>query len=772
MDRLVSPGVFTLENDLTFLPKGISEIGAAFIGPTLKGPAFRPVIVESPADFQRTFGLTSPNFYTPYAVMQYLSEASRATIVRVLGLSGYDSTLHKSYILKLSGSGGSAVLGLIHPSQVGVSLASVTATGTPFNFSLTISGSNGTHAFTSMSSDTTSPNYWAGVIGTSPATAYDGYAYATFPNAASQVATGSIAATLATVELNLSGSVYGAYSNANTPWITSQTISGNKHNLFRCWTLSDGNAANTDVKIAITNIRPSTIAGEYGTFSLQVRDFADTDNKLSILEQYDNLTLNPIDPNYVARRVGTSRTYIDPNGDVYLDGDFPNNSTYIYIDIADGLEQVSTTALPNGFAALNTPLNSANVPAPAYVTTRYYTPAGSSIAVANSKVYFGVDMNSDATLAYIAPLPSGSATQVGVNASGSADVGFDLTTSLAAQDIADLAPTTAVTLRRFIVPFQGGFDGMNPAQVYATGGNITGTNTQGFDLSESTKDGAIAYNMALTAISNPETFDINMLVTPGVIYSQHPYIVTQGITLCENRGDCFYILDGDVLGATTTSIINAVSGLNTNYAATYHPWIKVLDAGSNKTVWVPPAVVMPSVYAFSDRVSAEWYAPAGLSRGGIGQALQVRSRLGSSDRDVLYDARINPIASFPGQGIAAWGQKTLQVEASALDRVNVRRLLITVKKFIASAARYLVFEQNVEGTRNRFLSIVNPYLSNVAERNGLYAFKVVMDDSNNTPDVIDRNYLVGQLYLQPARSAEFIQLEFNILPTGATFPTA
>jgi phage tail sheath protein FI len=179
---------------------------------------------------------------------------------------------------------------------------------------------------------------------------------------------------------------------------------------------------------------------------------------------------------------------------------------------------------------------------------------------------------------------------------------------------------------------------------------------------------------------------------------------------------------------------------------------------------------MGGVYAFNDKVAAEWFAPAGLNRGGISVALQVRSRLAQPDRDDLYEGRVNPIAQFPGQGIVTWGQKTLQQQASALDRINVRRLLIAVKKFIASSSRYLVFEPNVEATRARFLSIVNPYLSSVQERNGLYAFKVVMDETNNTADMIDRNILVGDLYLKPTKTAEFIVLNFNVLPTGAVFP--
>jgi phage tail sheath protein FI len=259
-------------------------------------------------------------------------------------------------------------------------------------------------------------------------------------------------------------------------------------------------------------------------------------------------------------------------------------------------------------------------------------------------------------------------------------------------------------------------------------------------------------------------------VIPGVNYEQHPYVTQYAIDACEDRQDCFYIMDLVSYGATISEANTTAALLDTNYAAGWYPWVKVLNSNTNRFMWAPPSVVLPEVFAYNDNAAAEWFAPAGLNRGGIPGATQVKSRLTRANRDELYENKVNPIATFPGQGIVAWGQKTLQKKASALDRINVRRLLIAMKKFIASSSRYLVFEQNTEATRNRFLNIVNPYLASVQERQGLYAFRVVMDETNNTADVIDRNQLVGQIYLQPARAAEFIVIDFNIMPTGATFP--
>jgi phage tail sheath protein FI len=179
---------------------------------------------------------------------------------------------------------------------------------------------------------------------------------------------------------------------------------------------------------------------------------------------------------------------------------------------------------------------------------------------------------------------------------------------------------------------------------------------------------------------------------------------------------------------------------------------------------------MGGVLAFNDQVGAEWFAPAGLNRGGVPSVLKAERKLSQADRDNLYNGNVNPLATFPGEGVVVFGQKTLQRKATALDRVNVRRLLIALKDFIGQVGKNLVFEQNTNVTRNRFLAQVNPYLESVVQRQGLFAYKVVMDDTNNTADVIDRNQLVGQIYIQPTKTAEFIILNFNVLPTGAVFP--
>jgi phage tail sheath protein FI len=330
----------------------------------------------------------------------------------------------------------------------------------------------------------------------------------------------------------------------------------------------------------------------------------------------------------------------------------------------------------------------------------------------------------------------------------------------------NVAPTT----RKFIVPFQGGFDGARPNLPKYSGKWIASSNTFGFDCSSTTAPGTKAYTKAFTLLSNTDYYDMNMLVTPGILNNKHSVVTTLARNLVESRQDTFYVMDSNALEDSITDVVSDTTTLDSNYTATYWPWVRILNPDKNIPLWVPPSVVVPGVLAFNDSVAAPWYAPAGLTRGGLTTVSDTYVNLSQTMRDTLYEARINPIANFPNEGVVIWGQKTLQARPSALDRVNVRRLLIDVKKFIASSTRFLVFEQNTTQTRNRFLAIANPYMEQVRARQGLFAFRVIMDQTNNTPDLIDQNILYGQIFLQPTRTAEFIILDFNIQPTGAAFP--
>jgi len=301
-----------------------------------------------------------------------------------------------------------------------------------------------------------------------------------------------------------------------------------------------------------------------------------------------------------------------------------------------------------------------------------------------------------------------------------------------------------------------------PVAASGTFGGATGTLSGVYGTPDS------AYTSSLGLLSNKDEFQFDILTVPGKTQQSNSSVVALAIQTCIDRGDAIAVVDLNDKGANILTTIGEASELDSSYAAAYYPWVQVNSPQTSKSVWVPPSVIIPSVYEYNDKASAAWFAPAGFKRGGI-SVIQTERKLSPTDRDTLYLNKVNPIATFPGQGIVVYGQKTLQSKASALDRINVRRLLIELKRTIGQVANTFVFEQNTQANRNAFLAKIRPYLDSVQQRQGLYAYKVVMDDTNNTNDIIDRNQLVGQIFIQPTKTVEFVILDFNVNPTGSTF---
>ena len=293
---------------------------------------------------------------------------------------------------------------------------------------------------------------------------------------------------------------------------------------------------------------------------------------------------------------------------------------------------------------------------------------------------------------------------------------------------------------------------------------ISNTDTQGIP--------AHAYTQSIDLLANKDSYRYNFITVPGLIrnstLTNHIGVVNQLITNITERGDSMAIVDVVEYGKNTTEVVNATTAFDTSFVATYWPWAQTIDPATGQNVWVPASTLIPGVYMANDRAAYPWIAPAGTNRGIMTNVTRVERVITQSGRDTLYEANVNPLATLPGYGVVVYGQKTLQKKNTALDRVNVRRLLIELNNYIGQIAQSLVFEQNTSATRNEFLAQVNPYLSTIQQQQGLYDFKVVMDDTNNTPTVIDNNQLVGQIYIQPTKTSEFILLEFNILPTGVT----
>jgi len=823
-ERIISPGVFTNEVDQSFLAGGVAQIGAAIVGTTVKGPALVPTQITSYGEFEQIFGSYTDDSYIPFVVNDYLRNGNVITVTRLLYEDGYSIENGAIGVIAKSGSGAGAVevvTHVLHPTQAVLGAGNV-VNAAYFEDSVINNDESGSFEIKvsgSFTTDTSIPGYSAFIAGNGASVSAsivstdNSYITKTFGRSPKSVDypvyvqyenknASSLFNDMADVTISLEqvdGADYAFledYQTAATPFITSQKIGATAKNLFKFHTLSHGTSVSSEVKIGIRDIRPASEVSDpngYGTFTVEVRrvnttnifntpySSQDTDSTPDIVESFTNLNLDPDSPRYISRVIGDRYSTVTDAGDVVINGDYPNLSKFIRVEVDPGVSEKtnSETLIPFGYAALTSPIpmysSSLNLSAAATKTSQVQT-------TFNSRNYFGFDFTNLNNLNYLSPIPT-------ANSTTGSNVDFYL--GDVSQDAAANFPTAAtaysgsleaslnantftddisINTRKFMVPMQGGFDGARPNLPKLSGTNIKSTNTFGFDCSGTTTAGTKAYNKAFSVLSNTDFYDMNMLITPGVIDSLHPLVTSAARNLVEQRQDTFYIMDSNALTDSIDTVVQQVTNIDSNYAATYYPWVRVVDPGKNKPIYVPPSVVMPGVLAFNDSVTAPWYAPAGLTRGGLTTAIGTYKNLSQANRDTLYENRVNPIANFPNEGICVWGQKTLQARPSALDRVNVRRLLIEVKKFIASSTRYLVFEQNTSATRNRFLSIVNPYLEQVRAQQGLSAFRVQMDETNNTPDVIDRNLMYGQIFLQPTRTAEFIVLDFNIQPTGASFP--
>jgi len=620
------------------------------------------------------------------------------------------------------------------------------------------------------------------------------------------------------------------YQSPSSPWVVSE-LRGNKvYNLFKFYTIADGNSANTEVKLSITDI---SFANQ--TFTVLVRDYFDTDSAPTVLEKFTNCSMDPSQNNFIAKKVGT------------LDGEYQLNSKFIMVEMN---EDAPVDALPCGFEGFTfREYAGARSPFPIFKTKYdfpgeviYNPPFGLPTGGDNTtttggdnvrRTYLGMSnfwgYDSDffdyvGKRNPISPCDLEGAEwsyktrgyHMDKNASG-LTIGSAFSTSgtprfyvgdaaFSSEPTNETSPYYRLFSRKFTLFVQGGFDGWDIYREYRTNGDRYVLGRTGFlngacatdryptatgwgafkqiSLGDGTRSWAntdyYAYLLGIRSFSNPEAVNINLFVTPGIDYVNNSDLVGDTIDMIENeRADSLYITttpDYNLFVPTTTSGDNLIypqeavdnleeAGIDSNYTATYYPWVLTRDTVNNTQIYIPATAEVTRNLALTDNIAFPWFAAAGYTRG-IVNSVKARKKLTQEDRDTLYIGRINPIATFSDVGTVIWGNKTLQVRESALDRINVRRLLLQARKLISAVSVRLLFDQNDEQVRQDFLNAVNPILDSIRRDRGLYDFRVTV--SSDTAD-LDRNQMTGKIYIKPTRSLEFIDITFYITPTGASF---
>jgi phage tail sheath protein FI len=720
-ETLISPGVFLQENDLSQITQGPIEAGAALVGPTVTGPVNIPTYVTSYSQYKAVFGASfvsggnNYEYLTSMAALNYFEQGGDSLLVTRVASGSYTAATASvpSGVVGVPGvaSTGSISISSFNATHTGswVGLAVVDkSTHNYYYFAAAGVGSNFNYYTPELDYGYWTPNngnnwtvdQWTGSLISNWNSTPELSSILTFSSEGSTLHfTGSTSNLFiyyglyigqATGSTGLSSSL-----SATTPAVTST--------VFDLETLSVGSTMNNLGGTVTNGLLPSGSTSNIrweitsadtgsGLFSLIIRRGDDYENSKTILETWNNLSLDPNQNNYIAYIIGDQAQTVqtDEFGNSYLQlsGTYPNNSKYVRV-------KAVYKPTPNYFNTDGT------------VNTQYTA----SFPQVGSGSYNGTFSSAQGAI-------WGSFGKAGLN----------MFESIPTQNSVVATPST----------------------------NIQGVHPEN-------------YSTAISLLSNQDAYDFNAISVPGLNMQNAATTVNDLVQMVETRGDAIAVVDTVAYGQSMTQAKNQAASYDNSYAATYWPWIQLRSRETGKLNFVPASTLIPAVYEYNDRVAAEWFAPAGLNRGGLSTVIQPERRLSVNDRNYLYAGKVNPIASFPGVGTVIYGQKTLQAKPSALDRVNVRRLLIALKSYIKQVAENLVFEPNTQVTRNRFLNQVNPYLEFVQQKQGLYAFQVVMDETNNTPDVIDRNQLVGSIYLQPTKTAEFIQLDFNILPTGASF---
>lgn len=589
------------------------------------------------------------------------------------------------------------------------------------------------------------------------------------------------------------------FKTPETPWVVSQLMGNNISRLFKFVSISDGDAANSEIKISIINIKPDTLE-----FDVIIRDFNDTDDNQVILESFTKCSLTEGLTNFIGQRIGTS------------DGNYDLNSDYVMVELADNIPEGS---FPAGFEGYYVNKWSSDITGDGSVSgispsIFYKTKYEENERI--NRVYLGISEHGYDSTGLVGTginqnlfnfngwKNSGDNTSSGFTKtkgfhmdSGATGTYYDGTELIGQFEVGvgqfrtvdDIVNSTDtyynLKTRKFTLVPSGGFDGwdVNRNGRSNTDGYQKNGIWDGVNPNITPTNDFQAWETAINTFANPEEVTINLFATPGINWSDNNILIQKTLEMIEDqRTDTLYIIDSpdidiprtvgetkqDVLAAEDIVDLLDTAELDSSYAATYFPHIQIRDTQNNVNLYLPPTGEVLKAMAFTDNTKFPWFAPAGLQRG-VTDARKSKYKLSLEARDILYDGRINPLADFANSGTAIFGQRTLQVKANPLNRINVRRLLLQIKVLISNVATRLIFDQNDQATVDQFLSKVTPILDTIKRERGLQEFRIKMDDSNNTTETRDRNELYGEIFLKPTPALEYIGITFTITPSGASF---
>ena len=806
--KFVSPGVSVTEIDQSQVPQLPGAVGPVIIGTAERGPAMVPVTVDSFAEFKEVFGepvigtegaddvwrssFQSTPSYGAYAAKAYLKSGSPITFVRLLGTEatgGWSAATQRG--LFVSGSAGFELAAVFY-GDVSVSGSSegTSSTDAVSNNLITLDFA-GKEVQVSLSE--VSPKYIRKVLNTDPASG--AWLGESFANAAPSSFTKVVME-----NINL-GSRQAENKSPESGWVISQITDNRDYStsslanfddlkLFKFHALHGSEWHHKNIKVSIEDIRVSNSAtNPYGSFSVVVRKASDSDSSLQVIERFSNVNLNPNSSNYIAKAIGD--TYMKwENNRFSARGEFPNNSRHIRVEV-DSNASSNPSSLPYGFIGpkkmADTTIDSI---AAQYPSLPLRGSNDDSTLSSADQAYFGVDVTKDGRIFnddyvdYVGYTPAATQTSFVFTLDDLVDDSGALKhtagSHTAGTSINAVAGNSETILSKefagFTMPLVGGFDGVDVTVKNPFSNTILGTTT-----SPAYK----AVERAIASIQDPEVVEMNLAAIPGV---WEPTLTRKLISVCEQRADSLAIIDiqDDYVpeweGAEAyPSVTQAVAkmrdrAVDSSYGAAFFPWVRGYDEGKDRTIPMPPSVAMLGVMASSEKQSEVWFAPAGFTRGGLSAngaagfpVVGVMRQLTSKERDSLYEHGVNPIASFPSEGIVVFGQKTLQLEQSALDRINVRRLMIHVKREISTIASTTLFDQNVKATWARFLAKAEPFLNSVKARFGLTDFELTLDETTTTAELIDRNIVYAKVKLKPARAIEHFAIDFFITSSGASF---